>query len=134
MADMLPRLFFDHFRETSLIAETEGGRSVAFIVSFVSPHDPEVGYVHFIGVDPEFRSRGLGREAYAHAAEALTARGCTRLEAVTSPVNVVSQEFHRALGFTLSSPVPAYDGAGEDRIVMTRPLGSETLRHSAGSP
>lgn len=122
MADMLPRLFFDHFRDTSFVASAPDGTAVAFVVSFVSPHDPATGYVHFIGVHPGWRGRGLGQAAYEHAFAALSERGCHRVVAVTSPANVGSQAFHRALGFDVSETVADYDGPGEDRVVLTRGL------------
>lgn len=121
MTAMLPRLFFDHFSETSLVA-TDDGSIVAFIVAFVSPDDPAQGYVHFVGVDPRFRGRGLGAQAYERIGVVMRERGCTRLKAVTSSANVDSQAFHRALGFTVSDPIPGYDGPGEDRVILTRSL------------
>lgn len=121
MSAMLPRLFFDHFSGTSLVA-TDDEAILAFIVAFVSPDDPTVGYVHFVGVDPHQRGRGLGSQAYERVGVLLRDRGCTRLKAVTSSANVDSQAFHRARGFTVSDPIAGYDGPGEDRVVLTRSL------------
>jgi hypothetical protein len=53
-ADMLPKLFFVHFRPTSFVAE-HNGRIVAFVIGFVSRTFPEEAYIHFVGVHPEFR-------------------------------------------------------------------------------
>ena len=122
MADMLPRLFFDHFSDTSLVAVDEQGDIVAFIVAFVSPRDPGLGYVHFVGADPRHRGQGLAAEAYRRTFTTLAARGCTKVKAVTSVGNTDSQAFHRALGFAISDPVVDYDGPGEDRVVLERPL------------
>lgn len=122
MADMLPRLFFDHFRDTSFVATAEDGSVVAFVVAFASPHDPDMGYIHFVGVHPDWRGRDLGRAAYARVFVALQDRGCRRVTAVTSPVNSASLAFHQALGFEASAPVADYDGPGQDRIVLTRDL------------
>ena len=122
MADMLPRLFFDHFRDTSFVATSADGAIVAFVVSFASPHDPEIGYIHFVGVHPDWRDRDLGRAAYARVFAALLERGCRRVAAVTSPGNGGSLAFHRALGFEASAPVPDYDGPGQDRVILTRDL------------
>ncbi|HVW90860.1 MAG TPA: hypothetical protein VHC01_15480, partial [Gaiellaceae bacterium] len=36
MAPMLPKLFFVHFRDTSFVAEEEGGRIVGFLCGFRS--------------------------------------------------------------------------------------------------
>lgn len=122
MTDMLPRLFFDQFRDTSLVAVDGDGEIAAFVVAFVSAAEPDLGYIHFVGVDPQHRGQGLGAQAYAQVFEVLRSRGCERVKAVTSPANLASQAFHRSLGFDLSDPIADYDGPGQDRVVLTRPL------------
>lgn len=129
MQDLLPRLFFQHFTGTSLIAETDGGDLAGFLVAFVSQDDPEVGYIHFIGVSPSQRGSGLGSALYARAFDDLRVRGCTVAKAVTSPVNTVSLAFHEALGFSrMPDPTASdgiwrgYDGEGGDRVVLCRDL------------
>jgi L-amino acid N-acyltransferase YncA len=37
-------------------------------------------------------------------------------------MNTASVAFHRAMGFTVTGPVPDYDGPGVDRIVFERQL------------
>ena len=125
MSDMLPRLFFEQFRDTSLIAVDGDGAIAAFIVAFVSPAEPDLGYVHFVGVDPRYRGQSVGAEAYRRTFDTLRGRGCQRVKAVTSAANVDSQAFHRALGFAISEPVRAYDGPGEDRVILTRSLADD---------
>jgi hypothetical protein len=48
MADMLPRLFFEHFTGTSFAAEAEG-ELAGFLVGFVSQSRPGEAYIHFVG-------------------------------------------------------------------------------------
>lgn len=122
MSAMLPRLFVEHFRDTSVIVETGEGDLVAFLFAFVSPSKPQTGYIHFVGVAPSQRQAGLGREIYGWAFDALALRGCTRVEAVTAVTNTASQAFHRAMGFAVSEPIAGYDGPGEDRVVLSRHL------------
>ena len=100
MADHLPRLFFDYFRDTSFLAES-GGERVGFLAGFVSASSPDIAYVHFIGVSPEFRGSGLGRMLYEAFFAAARARGCVEVRAVTHPVNTPSIAFHRAVGFVV---------------------------------
>ena len=64
MAPMLPKLFFLHFEGTSFVAEDDEGRLVAFLIGFVSQTDPAEAYIHFVGVAPEQRGSGVGRELY----------------------------------------------------------------------
>jgi len=51
MRDMLPRLFFVHFRETSFVAE-EAGELVGFLCGFLSQTHADEAYCHFVGVRP----------------------------------------------------------------------------------
>lgn len=63
MSSMLPRLFFQHFNDTSFVIEKD--REIAgFIVGFLSQTEPNTAYVHFVGVNPNFRKQGIGRQLY----------------------------------------------------------------------
>jgi ribosomal protein S18 acetylase RimI-like enzyme len=132
MARMLPRLFFDHFTDTSFAADRDGALA-GFLVGFVSPARPGEAYIHFVGVHPGERGQGLGGRLYGTFFDAVRARGCTRVRAVTSPVNTGSVAFHRRMGFRLEPgdaevgdiPVATgYDGPGQDRVRFVRDLPS----------
>lgn len=134
MADMLPRLFLDHFASTSFVAETEDGWLAGFLVGFVSPDQVGTAYVHFVGVAPDQRRTGLAADLYARFFGIAHAAGSLRVKAVTSPLNEGSQRFHQRLGFALSEPVADYDGAGGDRVVMTYDLAADGSAPAATDP
>lgn len=125
MRGMLPRLFFDHFRPTSFVAERDG-EIAGFLIGFVSQTEPAVAYVHFVGVAPEKRGAGIGQALYERFFAAVGALGCREARCVTSPVNAGSIAFHQRLGFAAmegdretAEGVPYvvdYDGPGEDRV------------------
>jgi ribosomal protein S18 acetylase RimI-like enzyme len=119
VADMLPRLFFVHFRETSFVAE-EDGRLAGFLCGFRSQTYADEAYVHFVGVDPGFRGRGVGRLLYERFFEAVRPRSVVRC--VTSPVNEDSVAFHTSLGFEVERVAGDYDGRGGDRVLMSKRL------------
>ena len=119
MRAMLPRLFFVHFRDTSMVAERDG-ELAGFLVGFLSQSEPDAAYVHFVGVSPAERGTGLGRELYERFFALARERGRTRVSCVTSAANAGSLAFHRSLGFAASDSQPGYDGPGEDRVVLTR--------------
>ena len=121
MRDMLPRLFFVHFRGTSFVAERDG-ELAGFLVGFLSQAEPDEAYVHFVGVSPRERGSGLGRDLYDRFFAAARAEGRTRVSCVTSPANAGSLAFHRAIGFEPSPPKVGYDGPGEDRVVLARSI------------
>jgi ribosomal protein S18 acetylase RimI-like enzyme len=120
MSPLLPRLFLDHFADTSLIVEDDGHLE-AFLVGFVSPARPEEAYIHFVGVRPGCRRSGLARALYERFFELVRAGGRTVVRCVTSPVNEGSVAFHRKLGFE-AELVEGYDGPGADRVAFVKRL------------
>ena len=115
MAAMLPKLFFVHFAGTSFAAEEEG-RLLGFLCGFRSQTFADEAYVHFVGVDPATRGRGIARALYERFFDAVAPRRLVR--AVTSPVNEASVAFHRAIGFEVDRIDESYDGRGESRVLL----------------
>jgi ribosomal protein S18 acetylase RimI-like enzyme len=99
MAALLPSLFLEHFSGTSLTAEDSAGELAGFLIGFDSPDHPGESYVHFIGVRPDQRGSGLGRDLHDRFADEAAARGTTRVRCVTSTVNAASVAFHTSIGF-----------------------------------
>ena len=122
MAPMLPKLFFLHFEGTSFVAERDDGQLAGFLVGFVSQTVPEEAYIHFVGVAPEERGTGLGRELYERFFAVVREYGCAVVRCVTSPANEDSVAFHAAMGFVVDRVVEDYDGPGEDRVLLVRPV------------
>ncbi|WP_350348780.1 GNAT family N-acetyltransferase [Agromyces sp. G08B096] len=126
---LLPRLFFQHFADTSFLGEDDAGLA-AFLIGFHSSSRPEVAYIHFVGVRPDLRTSGLARTLYGAFFDEARAAGCTRVEAITGPGNRRSQAFHRAMGFELTGDTEIdgvrawrdYDGPGEHRVAFTRTI------------
>jgi GNAT superfamily N-acetyltransferase len=130
MADKLPRLFFEHFTDTSFAAEQDD-KLAGFLAGFISQSRPGEAYIHFVGVDPAQRGGGLGRLLYEAFFQVAGARGCVLVRAVTSPVNRGSVAFHQRMGFRLEPGdgqvdgipfSPGYDGHGGDRVRFIRSL------------
>ncbi|MEQ1735694.1 MAG: GNAT family N-acetyltransferase [Rhodoglobus sp.] len=127
---LMPRLFLQFFTQTSWIVESESGDVGAFLIGFRSLDDPEICYIHFVGVDPEVRRTGLATVLYELFFEKMKASGCTEVRAITGSFNRRSQAFHEAMGFTAHGDreidgvmaYPDYDGPGEPRVAFTRPL------------
>jgi GNAT superfamily N-acetyltransferase len=128
---LLPRLFFQHFATCSYLIEGDDDRLLGFLVGFVSASQPDVAYIHFVGIDPEFRHAGLGAALYAKFFNDVARLGARTVNCITSPGNDASVAFHRSLGFDLEPgnsvldglPVQLdYDGPGLDRVAFTRTL------------
>ncbi|PRY36801.1 GNAT family N-acetyltransferase [Umezawaea tangerina] len=108
VAGMLPRLFLRHFHRTSLVAVDEDDAIVGFLVGFLSPDVPDEAHTHFVAVSPEVRESGLGTLLYRRFFDIAREAGRSRVTAVVSPVNTVSQRFHQAVGFR-AKPLPGQD-------------------------
>lgn len=113
-------LFFYELGRHALIVE-DAGRMAGFLLGFMGDGDPKVGYVHLVGIDPEYRRRGVGRALYEEFARRAREAGAVRLKAITTPGNQGSVEFHRAMGYVVSL-VPDYAGPDRARYVFTRDL------------
>jgi ribosomal protein S18 acetylase RimI-like enzyme len=99
MAALLPRLFLGHFAGTSLTAEDDRGELAGFLVGFDSPDHRGEAYVHFVGVRPDQRGSGLGRELHDRFAREAAERGVSTVRCVTSTMNAASVAFHTSIGF-----------------------------------
>ncbi|SFS88715.1 GNAT family N-acetyltransferase [Marininema halotolerans] len=131
MSDMLPRLFFRHFEDTSFIVEEED-RLVGFLVGFISPSHRQEAYIHFVGVHPDYRAQGVARRLYQQFEERVLKQfEPVTIRCVTSPVNKSSIAFHQKVGFTIIpgsvvqegiSIHPDYDGQGQDRVVFQKTI------------
>jgi ribosomal protein S18 acetylase RimI-like enzyme len=132
---LLPRLWLQFFTGTSWIAETPDGALAGFLIGFVSPDDPTVGYVHMVASSPNVRKRGVGRELYRRFCNDVAARGVREVRAITWAGNRVSIAFHTSIGFRVddgpgtqrlygTTAYPDYEGDGEDMVVFRLRLGS----------
>ncbi|QKS72702.1 GNAT family N-acetyltransferase [Paenalkalicoccus suaedae] len=128
MSDMLPKLFFIHFTDTSFIME-ENGEIQGFLCGFMSQLYPEEAYVHFIGVDPNARRGQVGKQLYEQFFKTVQAKGATVVRAVTSPINTASIAFHTRIGFEVEkgdatdngvSVFTDYDGKGQSRVLFKK--------------
>jgi len=130
MSDMLPKLFFQHFQDTSFVAECDG-QIIGFLIGFVSQTYPGEAYVHFIGVHPEYRENGVAKSLYRIFFVTAHEKGCKVVRCVTSPVNKTSISFHIRMGFKVEKGTREidgmqvtvdYDGKGQDRVLLAKAL------------
>ncbi|WP_242143222.1 MULTISPECIES: GNAT family N-acetyltransferase [unclassified Bacillus cereus group] len=128
MTDMLPKLFFTHFQETSFVIE-EDGEIVGFLCGFLSQTYKNEAYVHFIGVNPKYRRKGIASTLYSYFFDAVRVNHRHIVKAVTSSVNKGSIQFHQEIGFEMEvgdevvdgvSVHTNYDGNGENRVSFVK--------------
>ncbi len=124
-------IFLYHFAGTSLIA-SEGGDPVGILIGFNSQTQTDLAYIHAVATAPTHRRIGLGRLLYQKFFNIAKQKGRHKVQALALPENIVSLDFHMALGF---EPVREgavsrngvwvirdYAGPGYDRVVFTREI------------
>ncbi|MEK4441385.1 MULTISPECIES: GNAT family N-acetyltransferase [Niallia] len=130
MADKLPKLFFDHFTDTSFIAEKDG-EIVGFLIGFLSQSQPEEAYIHFVGVHPKYRKHNVGKTLYNKFFYVVKQKGASIIRCVTSPINKISISFHTNMGFDIEqgnavvdgvTVYKDYDGPNQDRVLFKKNL------------
>lgn len=112
-------MFFYELGRLARVVEAEGSL-VGFLLGFVCP-DASVGYVHLVGIHPDYRRRGVGRILYAAFEDDCRRESCRELKAITTSGNDGSVRFHQAQGWSLKE-IEDYAGPGRHRIVFTKSL------------
>lgn len=105
----VPRLFLDHFHDTSVVAERPD-QLIGFLIGFLSPAKPNEGYIHFAGVHPDYRKKGIAKELYHRFFRICTESGRTIVRSCTSPINKRSIIFHTKMGFKILKGNAEIDG------------------------
>jgi len=113
-------LFFYELGQLGLVVERDA-QLVGFLFGFITTAKPPLGYIHLLGINPEFRRRGVGRLMYAKFEEDCRTGGCGGIKAMTTPGNESATAFHRALGFSVEL-VEDYAGPGRPRVVFAKNL------------
>lgn len=130
MSAMLPKLFFDHFTQTSFIAEKDG-KLVGFLIGFLSQTHSNEAYIHFVGVHPEYRKLNIGKDLYNNFFNVVKQYNRRIVRCVTSPVNKVSIAYHIKMGFEIEdgdrivdglSINTDYDGLKQNRVLFIKKL------------
>ncbi|GGH77153.1 ribosomal protein S18 acetylase RimI-like enzyme [Pullulanibacillus pueri] len=130
MSDKLPKLFFDHFNATSFVAE-DNGEIIGFLIGFLSQTHSHEAYIHFVGVHPNYRKQGLGKQLYSTFFNKVKGQGRTTVRCITSPVNTSSIAYHTKMGFDIEEGdrkvdgvwvKTDYDGLGQDRVLFLKKL------------
>jgi ribosomal protein S18 acetylase RimI-like enzyme len=130
MVDMLPKLFFDHFTDTSFVAEKDG-EIFGFLIGFLSQTHPNEAYIHFVGVNPAVRKQSIGKQLYNKFFDMVKTNNRQIVRCVTSPVNKTSIAYHTRMGFNIEegdklidgiSITSDYDGPDQDRVLFVKQL------------
>ncbi len=123
-------IFFYELGSLARVVDWDDGTMVGFMLGFVADRFAEggakegstrIGYMHLIGIHPEYRRRGVARALYAAFEDSCRAAKCSAIKAITTHGNDGSVRFHLALGYTAAN-VEDYAGPGRARIVFEKAL------------
>ncbi|WP_101843539.1 GNAT family N-acetyltransferase [Halobacillus sp. Marseille-P3879] len=126
----LPRLFFEHFQNTSYIIK-EDNKIIGFLIGFLSQSYPDEAYIHFAGIHPDYRREGLGKKLYQLFFGEVRQHGVSKIRCITSIENRKSIAYHTQIGFKI---IPGdktvedirvhsdYGGEGVDRVLFLKEL------------
>ncbi|MEK5232166.1 GNAT family N-acetyltransferase [Lysinibacillus sp. FSL K6-0232] len=131
MSGKLPKLFFDHFTNTSLIMEDKG-EIIGFLVGFLSQSQSNEAFIHFVGVHPDYRKQNIAKRLYDVFFHVVKQYNRNVVKCVTSPTNKVSIAFHTNMGFRMEkgdkiiddtmSVYTNYGGENQDRVLFYKIL------------
>ncbi len=113
-------IFFYELGDNALIVEHDGAM-IGFLLGFVIFKPHKVGYVHLVGIHPDFRRQGVGRLLYDSFTERCRVLSCARMKAITTAGNDGSLAFHEAMGWN-ADEIEDYAGASRKRVVFTKEL------------
>jgi ribosomal protein S18 acetylase RimI-like enzyme len=78
-----------------LVGEVAG----AIVGSVMAGYDGHRGWINYLGVDPAFRRRGLGRALMREAERRLREAGCPKINLQVRTGNAEAIEFYNRIGF-----------------------------------
>ena len=103
------KIFFIHFNDSSFIAEI-GDELVGFFIGFMSQTEKDVGYAHLAGVHPEYRRAGIARLLMDSFIRVCRINNRSIVKSCTAPINTLSIEFHKKMGFIIEHGDGVIDG------------------------
>ena len=142
---LVGRSWFRHFGSTSWLSIDETGQPLGFLLGYRSPDRPDEAAVHLVGVHPNHRRRGIGRNLVAMFMADMQAAGARTVTALAWPGEPPSTAFFRAVGFQPddgpgsqnlfgTTAFADYDGACEDRIVFVLQLATDSPPTGVAAP
>lgn len=105
----VPKILLIHFSPTSFVA-VDNSVLCGFLIAFFSQTYPSEGYIHFAGVHPDYRKTGLARKLYQLFYDACMLDSRNIIRSCTAPVNKLSIDFHKKMGFSIEPGPSEVDG------------------------
>ena len=119
------RQLFDTLRGCWLVAHHPSG-VVGYSLAAPTP-DRELAWVLGLAIAPDFRNRGYGRQLTMESLGLLASMAIPEVCLTVEPDNDFALRLYRHVGFSVVERHRDYLGPGEDRLLMTRSIGSSSI-------
>ena len=96
----VPKLLLIHFSPTCFVA-FKNSELCGFLIGFFSQKYSKEGYIHFVGIHPEFRKSGLAKILYQKFYDVCLQDSRNIVRSCTAPINKLSIGFHTKMGFSI---------------------------------
>jgi [ribosomal protein S18]-alanine N-acetyltransferase len=96
------------------------GTMIGFGVGMIEPGG--VGHVISVGVDPEWRRRGVGTILMGDIEHGFAKRDATIARLEVRSDNLTAQQLYLKLGYTITQELPGYYSNGDEALVMVKTL------------
>ena len=107
-------------KETFFVAVTDGDEPVGYTVGAAVQHNSTEAWILRMGVRDDQRRKGIGSALLKSVTGALQARHARTIRLSVSPLNLPAIRLYERQGFVQDKIIPAYFGAGEDRVLMKK--------------
>ena len=87
--------------EMFLVAVVDG----RIVGSVMCGYEGHRGWINYLGVDPEYQRRGIGRALMAEGEKMLRGAGCPKINLQVRTTNKGVIEFYRAIGFAVDDVI-----------------------------
>lgn len=126
-------IFTKFFKSTSLVIENKDKKIIGFLLGFISPDNPQEGYLHQLCIVPPWRKKGLAQNLVEEFLNIIRKRGCKRVHLIINPGNKKALNFYKKLEFQINNKGKViivngfktsknYDGPGEHKLICTKIL------------
>lgn len=115
--ELIWRQMLDLAGPLAAVAMVPGGSGIVGFAIVAPTWTMDTGWLTGLGVDPDFRRRGIGTALTRHVVARSLEHGISTIRLTVDPGNSAIS-LYRRMGFSLESSDPNYFGKGRERMVM----------------
>jgi ribosomal-protein-alanine N-acetyltransferase len=114
------RYLLAHHQAVSFKMVTASNDMIAFVVGMIEPDS--TGHVVALGVDPDYRRLGFGRDLMHAVEDGFLTNGISTVRLEVRTTNDVAQKLYFGMGYKIVRRMPRYYTSGDDGYLMVKGL------------